>query len=66
VLVDATIVRILLVPATIRILGDWNWWPGGRKVTFRAGRKSPLGTDRRIEGYRNLYERTSPRDKIDS
>jgi RND superfamily putative drug exporter len=66
VFVDATIVRILLVPATMRILGDWNWWPGGRKVTFRAGRKSPLGTDRRIEGYPNLSERTSPRDKIDS
>src|SRR5918994_4359029 len=31
VFVDATIIRILPVPATIRILGDWNWWPGGRK-----------------------------------
>ena len=66
VFVDATIVRILLVPATMRILGDWNWWPGGRKVTFGAGRKSPLGTDRRIEGCPTLSERTSPRDKIDS
>jgi len=37
VFVDATIIRILLVPATMRILGDWNWWPGGRKVTFGAG-----------------------------
>jgi len=34
VFVDATIIRILLVPATMRILGDWNWWPGGRKRTF--------------------------------
>jgi RND superfamily putative drug exporter len=41
VFVDATIVRILLVPATMRILGDWNWWPGGRKVTFGAGPKEP-------------------------
>jgi RND superfamily putative drug exporter len=41
VLVDATIIRILLVPATMRILGDWNWWPGGRKVTFGAGPKEP-------------------------
>jgi uncharacterized membrane protein YdfJ with MMPL/SSD domain len=23
---DATIVRALLVPATMRIMGDWNWW----------------------------------------
>jgi RND superfamily putative drug exporter len=36
VFVDATIIRILLVPATMRVLGDWNWWPGGRKATFRA------------------------------
>ena len=26
VLIDATLVRGLLVPATMRLLGDWNWW----------------------------------------
>jgi RND superfamily putative drug exporter len=26
VLVDATIVRMMLVPATMEILGDANWW----------------------------------------
>ncbi len=26
VLLDATIVRSLLVPATMRLLGDWNWY----------------------------------------
>jgi putative drug exporter of the RND superfamily len=26
VLIDATIIRIVLVPATMRLLGDWNWW----------------------------------------
>jgi len=26
VAVDATIIRILLVPATMRLFGDWNWW----------------------------------------
>jgi RND superfamily putative drug exporter len=26
VVVDATIVRALLVPATMRIMGEWNWW----------------------------------------
>jgi RND superfamily putative drug exporter len=25
-LLDATIVRALLVPGTMRLLGDWNWW----------------------------------------
>ncbi|HJQ29247.1 MAG TPA: MMPL family transporter, partial [Rubrobacter sp.] len=44
VFVDATIIRILLVPATMRILGDWNWWPGGRRVTFGASPREPLKT----------------------
>jgi putative drug exporter of the RND superfamily len=26
VLLDATLVRALLVPATMRLLGEWNWW----------------------------------------
>ena len=29
VFVDATIVRVLLVPATMRLLGEWNWWAPG-------------------------------------
>lgn len=29
VLIDATIVRVLLVPATMRLLGKWNWWAPG-------------------------------------
>jgi RND superfamily putative drug exporter len=30
---DATVVRLLIVPATMRLLGKWNWWlPGeGRR-----------------------------------
>ena len=26
ILIDATIVRILLVPSLMYLLGDWNWW----------------------------------------
>jgi len=26
VLIDATIVRSMLLPATMRLLGEWNWW----------------------------------------
>jgi RND superfamily putative drug exporter len=32
VVVDATIVRALLVPATMRLLGRWNWWAPGPLV----------------------------------
>ena len=31
VALDATLVRVLLVPATMRLFGDWNWWPNRRK-----------------------------------
>jgi RND superfamily putative drug exporter len=29
VLIDATVVRIIIGPALLRLAGDWNWWPGG-------------------------------------
>ena len=37
VVLDATVVRALLVPATMRLLGHWNWWGprmlGGRDAS---------------------------------
>ncbi|HEX2219060.1 MAG TPA: MMPL family transporter [Gemmatimonadales bacterium] len=36
VLLDATVVRMVLVPAFMQMMGRWNWWPGGR----RPGRPS--------------------------
>ncbi len=48
ILVDATIVRLIVVPAMMKLLGDWNWWfpvrkkptavsvPAGRAPTERA------------------------------
>jgi RND superfamily putative drug exporter len=29
IVMDATVVRALLVPATMRLLGHWNWWAPG-------------------------------------
>ena len=29
VLLDATVVRSILLPATMRLLGEWNWWLPG-------------------------------------
>ena len=29
VALDATVVRIMLVPAAMRLFGDWNWWLPG-------------------------------------
>jgi RND superfamily putative drug exporter len=40
VLLDATIIRLVLVPAVLHLAGRWNWWPGTR------GRLSGSGGDR--------------------
>lgn len=39
VLIDATIVRALLVPALMALLGEWNWWARGplRRLQARYG-----------------------------
>ena len=26
IFIDETLVRMLLVPATMSVLGEWNWW----------------------------------------
>jgi RND superfamily putative drug exporter len=36
VLLDATVIRMVLVPAIMHIAGRWNWWPG-----VRAPRREP-------------------------
>jgi RND superfamily putative drug exporter len=36
IVVDATLVRALLVPATMRLVGRWNWWaPGPLIAAYR-------------------------------
>ena len=38
VFLDATLVRALLVPATMRLLGEWNWWaPDWLRRFVRSG-----------------------------
>jgi uncharacterized membrane protein YdfJ with MMPL/SSD domain len=39
VLIDATIVRALLVPALMRLFGEWNWWAPRplRRLYWRIG-----------------------------
>jgi RND superfamily putative drug exporter len=41
VILDATIVRALLVPALMRLFGSWNWWAPKplRWVYWRFGLK---------------------------
>ncbi len=49
--VDATVVRALLVPATMKLLGDWNWWAPGPMLRwwerhgFREGGSAKVGPE---------------------
>jgi RND superfamily putative drug exporter len=43
VLVDASLVRALLVPSLMALLGRWNWWPSGRDEA--APRTAPRRPD---------------------
>jgi RND superfamily putative drug exporter len=36
VAIDATIVRLVMVPAAMRLMGRWNWWMPGRSRAHRG------------------------------
>ncbi|WP_426503225.1 MMPL family transporter [Dactylosporangium sp. McL0621] len=58
VVLDAALVRTLLVPATMRLLGRWNWW--APRVFRRAGRAdAPPGP--RDERPDDAADRARPR-----
>ena len=43
VLIDAVIVRTLLVPALVSIMGRWNWWmPNGLARLLRLPPTTPI------------------------
>ncbi|KZE37089.1 hypothetical protein AV656_10920 [Bhargavaea cecembensis] len=37
VAIDATIIRLLLVPSLMKLFGKWNWWMPFRKGPYKAG-----------------------------
>ncbi|WP_318617807.1 MMPL family transporter [Sporosarcina sp. YIM B06819] len=37
VAIDATIIRLLLVPSLMKLFGKWNWWLPFRKGPYKAG-----------------------------
>ncbi|WP_066316562.1 MMPL family transporter [Bacillus sp. FJAT-29814] len=37
IFIDATIVRMVLVPSLMKLLGDWNWWFFGLKNKHASG-----------------------------
>jgi RND superfamily putative drug exporter len=48
VFVDATVVRMAIGPALLRLAGRWNWWPG--PLSSRDARSLPRRAHRREAG----------------
>jgi RND superfamily putative drug exporter len=46
VALDATLVRLILVPATMTVLGEWNWWAPAplRRLHARLGLREATGS----------------------
>jgi RND superfamily putative drug exporter len=42
VLLDATVIRMVLVPAFMQMMGRWNWWPGGRRPGRPSGESDAI------------------------
>jgi RND superfamily putative drug exporter len=55
VFIDATIVRVMLVPAAMRLMGHWNWWAPG-----------PLGRFAERLGFGHLQDEPEAPDEGDA
>ena len=42
ILLDATLVRLVIVPAAMRLLGDWNWWLPSLRLATHSGKMRSL------------------------
>ena len=42
VFIDATVVRMIVGPALLRLAGDWNWWPFGLYGATAASEEKPI------------------------
>jgi putative drug exporter of the RND superfamily len=43
IILDATVIRALLVPALMRLLGEANWWiPDWTRTVLRVPRREPV------------------------
>jgi RND superfamily putative drug exporter len=56
VALDATLIRMLLVPATMKLMGRWNWWAPAllRRLHARLGVRHDAILDRRAEELPSL------------
>jgi RND superfamily putative drug exporter len=64
VIMDATLVRMLLVPATMRLLGQWNWWAPAplRALWRRVGLSESAGVAPSIGVVEGVVEEVEKRE----
>ena len=46
IFLDATIIRLMLVPSLMKLFGDWNWW-----LPFRKKKKIIVKNTHLIDEY---------------
>jgi uncharacterized membrane protein YdfJ with MMPL/SSD domain len=63
VFVDATVIRVLLVPAAMRLMGRWNWWAPGPlgRLADRLGFSHADDEPDAIDGDGGEIGRAAPR-----
>ena len=62
ILIDATIVRGVLLPASMKLLGDWNWYVPSWLEWLPSLRRRRRGAARgRVRAARRLDRRSNPR-----
>lgn len=51
VILDATLIRLVLVPSSMALMGEWNWWLPGQPIPVRGKRRKAL---RRMKAFQRL------------
>lgn len=56
VFIDATVVRMVVGPALLRLAGDWNWWPFGLRGAGVGSEKEPASDPNSPVAARGIFQ----------
>jgi RND superfamily putative drug exporter len=66
ILMDTFVVRTVLVPCTVVLLGKWNWWPSKLHETHAAGASDEVGASADALGLSSSSDESGTSDDTDS
>ncbi|TVY99872.1 MMPL family transporter [Trebonia kvetii] len=66
ILMDTFVVRTVLVPCTVVLLGKWNWWPSKLHEVHAAGAQDEVGTSADALGLSSAADGPTTTDDSDS